>query len=66
MVQWNSILNDTKEGASAAGFIDVAAYLKVVWRRKPSSAEVREGGQHERGDYSPLVRGFGGLPRENL
>ena len=44
----------------------VAAYLKVVRRRKPSSAEgTRRGSTRER-YYSPLVRGFGGSPRENF
>ena len=42
----------------------VAAYLKVVRRRKLSSAEGTRGGEHEgEGDYSiiPLLLGGGGL-----
>ena len=45
----------------------VAAYLKVVRRRKPLTAEGTRGGEHERGIITPLVRGGGGgwgLPRE--
>ena len=43
----------------------VAAYLKVVRRRKPSSAEGTRGGRAREGDYSPSRKGgFGGpLPR---
>ena len=37
----------------------VAAYLKVVRRREPSSAEDTRGGEHERG-----IRPFGGLPEK--
>ena len=48
-------------------FRAVAAYLKVVRRRKPSSADGTRGGEHERGIISPLVRGFGGpSPRKFL
>ena len=35
----------------------VAAYLKVVRRRKSWSAEGTRGGEHERGIILPLVRG---------
>ena len=41
----------------------VAAYLKVVRRRKSSSADGSRGGEHERGPL--LSGGLGGLPREN-
>ena len=37
----------------------VAAYLNVVRRRKPSSAEGTRGRGHERGIFPPLVRGGG-------
>ena len=40
----------------------VAAYLKVVRRRKPSSAEGTRGGEHKRGIIPPLVRGVWGPP----
>ena len=44
----------------------VAAYLKVVRRRKSSSADGTRGGEHERVTL-PLVRGVeGGLPQENF
>ena len=33
----------------------VAAHLKVVRRRKPSSAKGTRGGKHERGIYPPLL-----------
>ena len=39
----------------------VAAYIKVVRRRKPSSAEGTRRGRAREGD-SPLFRGVGGLP----
>ena len=37
----------------------------MVRRRKASSADGTRGGEHERGT-PPLVRGLGGLPRENF
>ena len=43
----------------------VAAYLKVVRRRKASSADGTRGGEHER-VTPPLVGGLGGLPQENF
>ena len=43
----------------------VAAYLKVVRRRKSSSADGTSGGEHERVTL-PLVRGVRGLPQENF
>ena len=46
----------------ASNFRAVAAYLKVVRRRKSSSADGMRGGEHERGT-PPLVRG---LPREKF
>ena len=43
----------------------VAAYLKVVRRRKSSRCEGTRAGEHERVIIPPLVRGgVGGLPRE--
>ena len=42
----------------------VAAYLKVVRRRKPWSAEGTGGGRAREGDYSPLVRGVWGASPE--
>ena len=45
----------------------VAAYLKVVRRRKSSSANGTRGGRAREGDTSSLVRGeLGRLPRENF
>ena len=44
----------------------VAAYLKVVRRRKPSSDEGTRGGEHERGIISPLVRGVWGTSPEKI
>ena len=43
----------------------VAAYLKVVRRRKSSSADGTSGGEHERVTL-PLVRRVRGLPQENF
>ena len=43
----------------------VAAYLKVVRRRKTSSADGTRGGEHERGT-PPLVRGLGVSPKKFL
>ena len=40
----------------------VAAYLKVVRRRKSSSADGTRGGELERGTPPPLVRGVRGSP----
>ena len=40
----------------------VAAYLKVVRRRRPSSAEGTRGGEHKRGIIPPLFRGVWGPP----
>ena len=40
----------------------VTAYLNMVRRWKPSSAEVTRGGEHERGIVPSLVRGVWGLP----
>ena len=46
-------------------FRAVAAYLKVVRRKKPSSAEGMRGGEYERGISPPLVRGvLGASPRD--
>ena len=42
----------------------VAAYLKVVRRRKPSSAADTRVGEHERMLFLLSLEGFGGLPRE--
>ena len=44
----------------------VAAYLKVVRRKKSSSAEGTKGGEHERGIMPPLVRGGLGASPENF
>ena len=40
----------------------VAAYLKVVRRRKSSSAEATRGGRHERGLFPLSLGRFGGPP----
>ena len=47
-------------------FRAVAAYLKVVRRRKSSSADGTRGGEHERGIISPLVRGVWGAFPEKI
>ena len=44
----------------------VAAYLKVVRRKKPFHAEGTRGGEHERGIILPLVRGVRGPPLRNF
>ena len=49
--------------ALVAGAVD--AYIKVVLRRKSSSADGKRGGRAREGT-SPLVMGLGGLPRENF
>ena len=63
----NTLLHVPKKSLSfltrpCGGYRAVAAFLKVVRRRKPSSAEGTRGGRAREGDYSPLVRGFGGPP----
>ena len=44
----------------------VAAFLKVVRRRKSSSADGMRGGEHERGESTRGGFSLGGIPRENF
>ena len=59
------VMEQSRSYASVAYFIQyraVAAYLKVVQRRKASSAEGTRGGEHKRGTIPPFARGVWGPP----